>query len=104
MSDDLLEVSAEEYSVFFQWTYSAALGWPTTPPEVRARLDAVAGLANVKSKTYPGAPSRDRAPGRLRIGYLSADFHEHATPARSSRNALPGSGPVIRRSPIRNAR
>jgi hypothetical protein len=55
-----LELSAEEYSVFFQWCHSLRLGWPTGSAAVRERLDAIAALPNVKTKMYPNAISYDR--------------------------------------------
>jgi predicted O-linked N-acetylglucosamine transferase (SPINDLY family) len=52
----------------------------SAPEQLRNARQWVSHKRLFRAATAPrGAPSRDRAPRRLRIGYLSADFHEHAT-------------------------
>ena len=50
------------------------------PEQLRCARQWVAHKRFVRAGNLPrDAPSGDSAPRRLRIGYLSADFHEHAT-------------------------
>jgi predicted O-linked N-acetylglucosamine transferase (SPINDLY family) len=63
---------------------------PTTPfahvtllgdphEQLRSARSAARHLASLNTVALPPVPHRESADGRLRIGYVSSDFHQHAT-------------------------
>ena len=59
----------------------SALSTPCTPAQLLlcAQMFAKAQLPPAVPAVSRTSPSADKGPGRIKLGYFSADFHEHAT-------------------------